>query len=301
MSTQITVPFVSAYKSSVEMLLQQKGSVLRNAVRLESFTGEDCSFEQLGLATAVQRTSRHADTPRIDIPHARRKVIPKDYETADLIDQQDKLRLLAEFNGPYAQAQAMALGRSMDDDIIKAALGDALTGHTGSTTVGIGSGNQIAVNYTEGAATNTGLTVAKLRRAKYILDANDNGFDEPRYIACHPQQINELLRDTTVTSHDYNTIRTLVQGEIDTFMGFKFITSTRFAALSETYNAGTDIYQIIAWRKNGLLLAVNNDITVRISERDDKSYATQVYSKGTWGATRMQEGSVVQIACDASP
>ncbi len=298
MSTQITTPMVSAYKSSVEMLLQQKGSVLRNAVRLESFTGEDCYFEQLGLATAVQRTSRHADTPRIDIPHARRKVIPKDYETADLIDQQDRLRLLAEFQNPYAQAQAMALGRSMDDDIIKAALGDALTGHTGSTTVGIGASNQIAVNF---GGTNIGLTIGKLIRAKYILDANDNGFDEPRYIACHPQQISELLATTQITSSDYNSVKALVQGQVDTFMGFKFIVSTRFAALSETYNAATDIYQIFAWRKNGLLLAVNNDITVKISERDDKSYATQVYSKGTWGATRMQEGSVVQISCDASP
>lgn len=298
MSTQITVPMVSAYKSSVEMLLQQKGSVLRNAVRLESFTGEDCYFEQLGLATAVQRTSRHADTPRIDIPHARRKVVPKDYETADLIDQQDKLRLLAEFQNPYAMAQAMALGRSMDDDIIKAALGNALTGHTGSTSVGIGASNQIAVNY---GGANIGLTIGKLIRAKYILDSNDNGFDEPRYIACHPQQISELLATTQITSSDYNSVKALVQGQVDTFMGFKFIVSTRFAALTETYSSSTDIYEIFAWRKNGLLLAVNNDITVKISERDDKSYATQVYSKGTWGATRMQEGSVVQISCDASP
>lgn len=283
------------------MLIQQQGSVLRNAVRLESFTGEEAYFEQLGLATAVKRTSRHADTPRIDIPHARRKVIPEDYETADYIDQQDKLRLLAEFNNPYAQAQAMAIGRGMDDAIIKAALGNALTGHTGGTTVGIGSGNQIAVNYTEGAATNTGLTVAKLRQAKLILDSNDNGFTEERYIACHPQQIRELLQDNTVTSSDYNTIRTLVDGKVDTFMGFKFIPSTRFKALTETYSAATDIYQIFAWRKSGLLLAVNQDIKVEIDRLPTKSYSTQVYSCATFGATRMQEGSVVQISCDASP
>jgi hypothetical protein len=40
-----------------------------------------------------------------------------------------------------------------------------------------------------------------------------------------------------------------------------------------------------------------NDITTRISERDDKSYATQVYVKGTFGATRLEEGKVVEILC----
>lgn len=298
MSTQITVPMVSAYKSSVEMLIQQKGSVLRNAVRLETFTGEDCYFEQLGLATAVKRTSRHGDTPRIDIPHARRKVVPEDYETADLIDQQDKLRLLAEFQNPYAMAQAMALGRAMDDAILINALGTALTGHTGGTSTAFDSNQNIAVNF--GGAT-IGLTIAKLIQAKYLLDAADNGFDEPRYIACHPKQIADLLATTQVTSADYNTVKALVQGDVDTFMGFKFLPTTRLAALTQTYNSSTDVYTCVAWRKSGLLLAVNNDITVRISERDDKSYATQVYSKATFGSTRMQEQSVVSILCDASP
>jgi hypothetical protein len=42
-------------------------------------------------------------------------------------------------------------------------------------------------------------------------------------------------------------------------------------------------------------LCVWNDITTKISEREDKSYATQVYCKATVGATRLELGKVVRI------
>ena len=36
---------------------------------------------------------------------------------------------------------------------------------------------------------------------------------------------------------------------------------------------------------------------VQISDRADKSYSTQVYVKGTFGATRVEEKKVVAITC----
>jgi hypothetical protein len=36
-------------------------------------------------------------------------------------------------------------------------------------------------------------------------------------------------------------------------------------------------------------------LTTKISEREDKSYATQVYVKATIGATRLELGKVVQL------
>ena len=41
----------------------------------------------------------------------------------------------------------------------------------------------------------------------------------------------------------------------------------------------------------------DKDVTARISERDDKSYSTQVYYCMSVGATRMEEEKVVQIPC----
>ena len=133
MSSQITTAFVEQYSANVQMLSQQMGSLLRDKVRLESVVGKNAFFDQVGSVTAVEKTSRHSDTPQIDTPHARRRVSLSDYEFADLIDQQDKVRLLIDPTSSYAQAAAMAMGRAMDDVVISAALGTAFTGETGST------------------------------------------------------------------------------------------------------------------------------------------------------------------------
>jgi hypothetical protein len=42
-------------------------------------------------------------------------------------------------------------------------------------------------------------------------------------------------------------------------------------------------------------LAVGADITTRISERDDKNYATQVFLSMVIGATRVEDEKVVEI------
>jgi hypothetical protein len=135
------------------------------------------------------------------------------------------------------------------------------------------------------------MSLAKLREAKKILDLADVDPSIPRYIACGPDQIEALLADTNVTSSDFNTVKALVQGEVNQFMGFNFIVSNR---LSKT----GDIRSCFAWAEDGLALAVGRDVMARIDERSDKGYATQVYYCMSIGSTRMEEEKVVQIDCD---
>jgi len=286
MSIDVTTAFVQQYSANVQMLSQQKGSLLRDAVRVESMQGKNAFFDQVGKATAQKRTTRHADTPQIDTPHARRRVSLVDYEYADLIDEQDKVRMLIDPTSAYAQAAAFALGRAMDDEIILAATGTAFTGETGSTSTALPAGQQIANGGTD-------LTVAKLRTAKKTLDLASVDPSIPRYIACGPDQIEALLGDTNVTSSDFNTVKALVQGEVNQFMGFNFITTNR---LSKSGN----IRSCFAWAEDGLALAIGKDVMARIDERSDKGYATQVYYCMSIGATRMEEEKVVQIDCDES-
>jgi hypothetical protein len=92
MSVQITTAFVNQFSSNIQMLSQQMGSLLRNAVDVETVNGEKAFFDQVGSAAAVLRTTRHADTPLIDTPHSRRMVTIADYEYADLIDDKEKVR-----------------------------------------------------------------------------------------------------------------------------------------------------------------------------------------------------------------
>ena len=285
MSSQITTAFVQQYSANIQMLSQQMGSLLRDKVRLESVVGKNAFFDQVGSVTAVLKTSRHSDTPQIDTPHARRRVSLADYEFADLIDQQDKVRLLIDPTSSYAQAAAMAMGRAMDDVVISAATGTAFTGETGSTSTILPSTQKI----TE-AGTN-GLTIAKLRSAKEILDAASVDPSIARYIAVSPKQITDLLGTTEVTSSDFNSVKALANGEVNSFLGFNFIVSNRLTSAASKRLC-------LVWAMDGCKMAIGQDLMTRIDERADKSYSTQVYYCMSIGATRMEEEKVVQIPCN---
>ena len=289
MSNEITTSFVEQYSSNVAMLAQQMGSHLRAAVDVESITGKNAFFDQVGVTAAVERTSRHADTPQIDTPHSRRRVSLADYEWADLIDDQDKVRALIDPTSSYAKAAAAAMGRSMDDVIISALGGSADTGETGSTAVALPATSKFATGQQS-----DGLTIAKMISAKKFFDLNDVDPSIPRFIACGATQIADLLGTTQVTSSDFNTVKALAQGDIDTFMGFKFIMTNRLA-----FDAtNTDDRKIFAFTQDAIKLGIGKDITAKIDVRPDKSYATQVYTCMSIGAVRMEENKVFQIPCD---
>ena len=282
MSTEITTAFVEQYSSNIQMLSQQKGSILRDKVRVEAVTGKNAFFDQVGSVTATVRSTRHADTPQSDTPHSRRRVSLVDYEFADLIDDLDKVRMLVDPTSTYALAAAYAMGRAMDDAIITAATGSADTGVAGGTAVALPSSQIIA------EAGTTGMTIAKLREAKEIIDLADVDPSLPRHIIVSPKQITDLLGTTEVTSSDFNTVKALAQGDINTFLGFNFVVSNRL-------NVATQIRDCIAFVSDGIGLAVGKDSTARIDERADKGYATQVYYSAAFGATRMEEDKVVKI------
>ena len=284
MSVQITTAFVEQYKSNVFHLAQQKGSKLRDAVRTESIVGKSHFFERIGSTAAVKRTSRHADTPRVDTPHSRRKVTMDDYDWADLIDDTDKVRLLISPQSEYAKAGAYAMGRTMDDVIIAAATGNAFGGVSGGSTIGLPAGQKIAHG-------STGLTIAKLISAKEKLDAANVDPDEARTLVCSAKQISDLLGTTQITSSDFNSVKALVQGDIDTFMGFRFIRSERLGTDSNGNR------QVLAFTNTSMGLALGKDIQTKISERADKNYSTQVYLCMTIGATRVEDEKVLEIAC----
>ena len=284
----ITASFVKLFNANIEILSQQKGSRLRNLVRLKTgVVGEDTYIDQIGKTTAVKRTTRHADTPIVDTEYQRRKISMVDYDWADLIDKADKLKMLADPTSEYSVNAAYALGRAIDDEIISKAFAIANTGKEGGTPVTFPTEtNQIAV----GAS---GLTIAKLLAAKEVLDGNDVDPDEPRFIAYCTSQMSDLLNTTEVKSSDYNTVKALAKGEIDTFLGFKFvlISTTLLDVDASAYR------RVICWAKNGLGVAIAKDIVTDIGVRRDKSLSTQVYATMGIGSARIDEDKVVEILC----
>jgi len=291
MSFNVTTHFVQQYTTNVQLLLQQKGSKLRDAVSVGSYTGKAAkAIEQVGSVEAQKRVVRHGDTPLISTPADARWVFPTDYEWADLIDDQDKLRMLIDPQSSYAQNGAYALGRAMDDEIIASFFGTSKTGENGSTDTSFPAGQQVAA--TVGSTGATGLNIAKLREAKRVLMANEVDIDnDPLFCVISAQQHDDLLNEAQAISLDYNTRPVLVDGKITAFMGFNFIHSERLDVDGSSYR------RVAAFAKSGMHLGMWNDISTMISERADKGYATQVYVKGTFGATRTEEKKVVEIKC----
>jgi subtilisin family serine protease len=291
MSFNVTTHFVQQYTTNVQLLLQQKGSKLRDTVTVGSYTGKAAkAIEQVGSVDAQKRTVRHGDTPLISTPADARWVFPVDYEWADLIDDQDKLRMLIDPQSSYAINGAYALGRAMDDEIIASFFGTSKTGENGSTNTSFPAGQQVAA--TVGSTGATGMNISKLREAKRILMANEVDIDnDPLFCVISAQQHDDLLNEAQAISLDYNTRPVLVDGKITSFMGFNFIHSERLDVDGSSYR------RVAAFAKSGMHLGMWNDISTMISERADKGYATQVYVKGTFGATRTEEKKVVEIKC----
>jgi hypothetical protein len=289
MSTQITTAFVEQYSSNVSMLAQQMGSKLRGSVDVESVRGKNAFFDQIGVTAAVARSTRHGATPQVNTPHSRRRVSLADFEWADLVDDLDKVRMLVDPTSSYAKAAAAAMNRSIDDIIIAAMNAAASTGVAGATSTALPSTSKFATT-----SQADGLTLAKLLAAKHFFDAGDVDPSIKRYIVCGAKQIQDLLNTTEIKNSDFNTVKALAQGDINSFLGFEFIMSNRLA-FDATHS---DDRLCFAYTQDAIKLAIGADVKAKISERDDKSYATQVYYSMALGATRMEETKVFQIPCD---
>ena len=130
----------------------------------------------------------------------------------------------------------------------------------------------------------------KAIEAKTMLDSNEV---EPtdRFVACAASQIADLLNTTEITSADFNIVKALVQGELNTWLGFTWVRTQRLLL------DGNSNRLCYAYHRMAMQLAIQQDIVGRVDERPDKNYAWQVYLKMCMGATRLEENRIVQIAC----
>lgn len=295
MSFQITEAFVNQYNANFYELGQQLSSRFRPYVMEEAgINGQSKSVERVGKAEAYDITSRHADTKYVEVPHSRRWIDLQDKGWAELVDELDKIRLLADPTSVYPRLGVQALNRAMDDIIYAASRGSA---RTNSGTTALPSGQKIA----EGG---TGLTLAKLLTTKELLDSAEvaNGDAEAgmeatgqamisdRVIVCSAKQLTNLYGTTEIKSIDYNNVKALANGAVDTFLGFKFIRSERLAKSGTTRFA-------MAWCKPCVAVGIGQDVVSSLDKMPSKNLAVQVYARMAIGAVRIEDEGVVEIGC----
>jgi hypothetical protein len=257
--------WVSTFQTNVRHLAQQTEARFRGCVLEDTIHAEAGFMEQMGPTAARRVTSRHGDSPLMNLQHLRRRIAPYPYDWGDLIDRQDRVRTIIDPDSNYSKAASSAMRRGQDDEIVAAFFGTAYAGHDGSLPIIWPNGNAESVPTTPGGTVvgvsdwtygqgsgASGLTISKLISAQVALLAAEGDNEEESYLAIGARQLGNLLATTEFTSAEYNDLRSLNKANFNgqTFAGFKLVHSER---LQKNASGQT---RVVAWRKSGMGLGI---------------------------------------------
>ncbi|MEE8206865.1 MAG: phage capsid protein [Nitrospinaceae bacterium] len=293
MGTEIDVAYVDKFSDDVHDLAQQKQSKLMVTVRDDVSTGNGGQFffDRLGLLNANEVVGRHSDTILTDPPHSRRLIVPRDFDVASMLDKADKRRIIAKgaFDSKYARAQVYALNRKTDDLIIAAGFADAISidEDRGQTTVPLPAAQKVL-------AGGTALLKQKILDATLILDNADVDEDLERFAVVSPKGIQDLLNDDEVVSNDFNVVKALVNGEINTWLGYTWIKMNRLPLLTP----GGDVRRTMFFAQGAIGIAKPASIETSVDKRPDKRNGLQILSDFSMDGTRIEEALFVEVQYD---
>jgi hypothetical protein len=264
---------------------QQEGARLRDTVTIKTgVNAEETYIDQLDSFGANPKGSRLSQTNPEAISVQRRRIALQDYFIAKALDKGDDIRTIADPSSAVQKNAINGMGRQIDDVIIGCLTATAYTGKAGTSTTAFDSNFTLAVN-------SSNFTLTKWLAAIKLLNAADTDPSDPRFLIIGSSQLSALLGTTQVTSSDYNTVKALVNGQLNSFLGCTVIRSERLPKSGN--NRSCYLYC-----KSGVALAIGQDVVSRVDELPDMHYAKQLYFSMSMGATRLEETKVVEILCD---
>lgn len=297
MSDQLPTYFETEYSKNWEMLAQQMDSRLGAAITPTTITGKRRKFNQLDEGEMSEVTERKGDTPDGDSTGTAYWIFRRKFEKVITFDEDDEVQLgtIALPDSDEVASMTAASNRAKDRVIIQAFDGTRYIGENGTTSDTFDTDFSIAVDYVaSGSTANSGLTLAKIAQAKMLLDEAEVE-DGERYFVHSAQQLQDMLLVDKMTSEDYASVKALVDGKIDRFLGFKFV---RTELLSR--NASTDVRTCFAWHKSGIKFADGGRNT-HMDVLPSRRHCKQIRGVYRCGAVRTQNEKVVRIYTDESP
>lgn len=205
MSSSLTQAQITEFDADVKGAYQMSGK-LRSKVRVKpGIVGSTTTFQRSGKGVAKRRLPQ-TDVIPMNAGYTPASATLTDWCAPEYTDVFDQQKTNIQEKPVVAANIAAAIGRR-EDQLILDALDAANAAAQVDTNVG-GAG--------------TGLNMAKLLKAKQLLD--DAGVPETERTFLHSAVgMNQLLNLTQVTSTDYNSVQALVKGELKTFLGMDFI------------------------------------------------------------------------------
>lgn len=206
MAQLISSAFVTLFEAEVKQAYQAKRALAGLTRERMNVEGSTVKFPKIGRGLATLRVPQTDVTP-MNVSYSQVTATMQDWNAAEYSDIFHQAKVNFEERQELVQVVSAAIGRRMDQLVI-----DAL----------VATGTSLTVSNDIGA-TDSNMNVAKLRRAKALLDKANVPADN-RVCLIHANGLEGLLGETAAISADFNSVRALVQGEIDTFLGFKFVT-----------------------------------------------------------------------------
>jgi len=206
MAIGISNAFVQLFDAEVKQAYQASRALAGLVRERNGVEGSVVKFPKIGKGTATIRVPQTDVTP-LNVSYSQVTATMSDYIAAEYSDIFNQQKVNFDERRELVKVVGNAIGRRMDQLVI-----DALNSASSPSTVGTDIG---------GVGTN--MNLAKLLAAKKALDAKNVPMDG-RAVVIHANGLAALLDETELTSGDFATVKALVRGEIDTFLGFKFVT-----------------------------------------------------------------------------
>lgn len=275
MAQSISNAFVQLFDAEVKQAFQAKRQLAGLTRERSNVEGSTVKFPKIGTGSATLRVPQTDVTP-MNVSYSQVTATLQDWNAAEYSDIFQQQKVNFDERRELVQVVSSAIGRRMDQLLI-----DALVGSSTSLTV---------ANSIGGAA--TGLNVAKLRRAKALMDKN-NVPGEGRTMIIHANSLESLLGETTATSSDYNTVKALVSGEINTYLGFTFVTIGDRTEGGLAIDGSSDRI-VYAFHRDALGFAVGMNMRSEINYVPEKT-SWLINGMFSAGAINIDDAGIVKI------
>ena len=275
MAVGISSAFTQLFDAEVKQAYQSSRALAGLTRERTNVEGNQVKFPKIGKGTATVRVPQTDVTP-LNVTYSQVTATMSDYIAAEYSDIFSQQKVNFDERRELVQVVGNAIGRRMDQLVIDA-LNASATTLTVATTIG-------------GAGTN--MNIEKLIEAKKLLDAN-NVPSEGRCMIIHANNLAGMLGETEITSADFATVKALVSGEVDTFMGFKFIT------LGDRDEGGLpkpSTRTCFAFHKDAMGMGIGMNQKSEINYVPEKT-SFLVSSMFSAGAVAIDDEGIVKISC----
>ena len=277
MSINLSPVAVTEFDSMVKHAFQN-ASLLRDTVTVRNnVVGDTYKFRAMGKGLANQKATS-ADVDPMDVAHSLITATLQNWNAPEYTDIFDQAEVNFDEKQELATTIAGALGRRLDQLVIDAM--DAAS----PTAVGDGTDGLVA----------TDLVDAKVELVKQGVGSGD------LYCAINAAGLAGLLADEKTTSADYQAVKALVNGEINTFAGFNVVVIEDRSGNEGGLTIATDVVSAYAYSKEAIGLAVGIDMKTSIDYVTQKtSFLCNGMLKA--GAAVRDAAGLVEINYDSTP